>query len=82
MNVGDWCQRSRGSHERGKLWREGDHTRGQEARASGAGTSPGAARGRAGGVVETVTSAKPTRGQLLAGGKGKRQRKDCRGKRS
>lgn len=38
--------------------------------------------GGRGGVVETVTSAKATRGQLLAGRKGKRQRKDCGGKQS
>lgn len=46
------------------------------------GRAPAQRGGVQGGVVETVTSAKPTRGQLLAGGKGKRQRKDCGGKRS
>lgn len=61
---------------------EGDCVRGQEASVTGVGRRLGAARRRrAGGVVETVTSAKPTRGQLLAHGKGKRQRKDCGGKR-
>lgn len=84
-DVGEWRQRRRGLTSAGATkgsCGEGDCACGQEARATGVGTSPGAARRRAGGGVETVTSAKPTRGQLLAGGKGKQQRKDCGGKRS
>lgn len=52
---------------------DGDGARGREASVSGVGSSPGAGRRRVG-VVETVTSAKPPRGQPPAGGKGKRRK--------
>lgn len=78
-DVGKRRQRRRGLTRAGASegsCGEGDGVRGQEASATGVGMSPGAGRRRAGGGVETVTSAKPAPGQLLAGGKGKRQRKD------
>lgn len=63
--VGEWRQ-SRGGFSGRQGWRK---LRG--------GDGGGRKRGHGGGVVaQTVTGAEPPRGQLLAGGKGKRQKKE------